>query len=99
MSRIRKKIEKRAARLLIESGIFNVADWDEINLCFYSTDYWGESNEINPCDYLYDLAIDSSFEYVCVDWDTGYYQELGKKCDLSIIEAIRLFKANFGVKR
>ena len=95
MSRIRKKIEKRAAQLLIKSTTFDVADWDEINLCFYSTDYWGESNEINPWDYLYDLAIDSTVEHVCVDWDTGYYQEFGKKCDLSIIEAIRLFKTNY----
>lgn len=99
MSRIRKKIEKRAAKLLIESGIFDAADWDSLNLCFYSEDYWGEGNEINPWDYLYDLAIDSTFEYVCVDWDTGCYQELGKKCDLSIIEAIRLFKTNYGAKQ
>lgn len=99
MSRIRKKIEKRAAKLLIESKILDAADWDDLNLVFYSTDYWGESNEINAWDYLYDLAVDSTFERVCVDWDTGYYQELGKKCDLSIIEAIRVFKTNYGPKQ
>lgn len=95
MTRIRKKIEKRAAQLLIQSGIFNADDWDELNLCFWSNDYWGESNEINAWEYLYDLAIESTIECVSVDWDSGYYTEFGKKCNLSIIEAFRIFRVNY----
>ena len=95
MNRIRKKIEKRASQLLIEAGIFNDGDWDDLNLCFYSTDYWGETNEINAWDYLYDLSIEATVDRVCIDWDSWQYTEFGRKCDLSIIEAVRIFKNNY----
>lgn len=95
MTRTRKKLEKRAAQLLIQSGIFDANDWDDLNLCFWSNDYWGESNEISAWDYLYDLAVESTIDYVSVDWDSGYYTEFGKKCDLSIIEAFRIFRINY----
>ena len=95
MSRIRKKIEKRAAQLLIKTGIFNKDDYDDVNIVFYSVDYWGECDEINPWDYLYDLAVDSTIKYVEVDLDSGLYREVGKNEYLSIIEAIRLFKENY----
>lgn len=32
MSRIRKKIEKRAAQLLIKSTTFDAADWDYLDM-------------------------------------------------------------------
>lgn len=95
MSRIRKKIEKRAAQLLIKSGIFNKDDYDELNVIFYSIDYWGECDEINPWDYLYDLAVESTIEYVECDINTGLYSEIGKIEYPSIIQAIRLFKKNY----
>ena len=95
MNRIRKKIEKRSAKLLIQSGIFQKDDYDDLNIIFYSTDYWGDPDEINPWNYLYDLAVDATVEYVEVDLDSGYYTEFGKKCDLSIIDAIRVFKENY----
>lgn len=95
MSRIRKKIEKRAAQLLIDAKIFNRDDWDDSNLCFYSVDYYGECDEINPWNYLYDLAVDSTIQYVECDIDTGLWLEIGKIEYPSIIEAIRLFKKNY----
>lgn len=93
MSRIRKKIEKRAAGLLIESGFFNKSDWDEINLCFYSVDYFGECCEINPWDCLYSMAVDFSTEYPEDCDDDGRYIPIKKNEYPSIIEVIRLYKA------
>ena len=95
MSRIRKKIEKRAAKLLIKAGIFNKDDYDDLNITFYTTCYQGECDEINPWDYLYDLSIEATVDHVCIDWDSGQYTEFGRKCDLSIIEAVRIFKNNY----
>ena len=95
MSRIRKKIEKRAAKILIKSGIFSKDDYDNINGIFWSTDYWGESNEINPWDYLYDLAVESTVEYVEVDWEFGNFKEFNRKEYLSIIDVFKLFKKNY----
>lgn len=95
MSRIRKKIEKRAAQLLINSGIFQKDDYDELNIVFYSIDYWGESNEINPWGYLHDLAVESTIEHVEIDLDSGRYKEIGKIEYPSIIEVIKLFKKNY----
>ncbi|MBA4069526.1 MAG: hypothetical protein C0495_06685 [Acinetobacter sp.] len=95
ISRIRKKIEKRAAELLIKAKIFDASDWDSLNLCFYSQDYYGECNEINAWNYLESLAVEATVKYVEVDMDSGYYTELGKKDDLSIIEAINIFKENY----
>lgn len=95
MSRIRKKIEKRAAKLLIKAGIFNKDDYDDLNIIFYTTCYCGECDEINPWDYLYDLAVDSTIECIEFDLDSGLYKEVGKKEYPSIIEAIRLFRSNY----
>lgn len=52
--RIRKKIEKRAADLLIKAKVFQEDDWDGVNLCFYSQDYYGEG-----C--VKDLEVDIKF--------------------------------------
>lgn len=93
--RIRKKIEKRAAKLLIQANIFKQEDWDDLNLCFYSEVYCGECCEINAWNYLEELAEESTVEHVIVDLDTGKYKEVGRKQHLSIIESISLFKKHY----
>lgn len=95
MSRVRKKIEKRAAQLLIKATIFNRDDYCPIENRFYSSDYYGEYTDINPWYYLYELAVESAVEYVVVNWDDGTYKEYPQKRDLSIIEAIKIFKRNY----
>ena len=95
MSRIRKKIEKRAAKLLIQSGIFNVDDYDELNVIFYSMDYFGECDEINPWTYLYCLAVDSTIEFSETELNSGRYRIDRKHDNLSIIQAVTIFKKNY----
>lgn len=95
MNRIRKKIEKRAAQLLIDAKIFNQDDYDELNILFYSQDYFGECEEINPWDYMYSLAQESLVEYVEVDEGWGVKEIWSRAEDLSIIDAIKIFKANY----
>lgn len=95
LCRIRKKIEKRAADLLIKATVFQEDDWDSINLCFYSQDYYGECCEINAWNYLEELAEESTVDHVCVDLDTGKYCEVGRKRNLSIIQAINIFINNY----
>lgn len=93
MSRIRKKIEKRAAQLLIKSNIFNQSDYCDIEKCFYSVDYFGEYTEINPWEYLYSLAVDLSTEYPENSDELGRYFPIKRNEYPSIIKAIKIFKS------
>lgn len=93
MSRIRKKIEKRAAQLLIKSNIFNQSDYCDIEKCFYSMDYFGEYTEINPWEYLYSLVVDLSTEYPKDSDELGRCFPIKRNEYPSIIEAIKIFKS------
>lgn len=95
LNRLRKKLEKRAAALLIQATIFNKEDWDDVNLCFYSQDYLGECNEINAWNYLEELAEEATIVSVEINLLTGYYAEVGKREYLSVIEAMEIFKKHY----
>ena len=93
MSRIRKKIEKRAAQLLIESKIFKQSEYCDIEKCFYSVDYFGEYTEINPWEYLYSLAVDLSTEYPKDSDELKRHFPIKRNEYPSIIETIKIFKS------
>lgn len=92
-----KKLTTTAKRLLIKAGIAHNDEfelwnnkWHLQTFCQSREESWYD--EIDPWQYLYQLVQESCIDYVEIDSDWGYEEIYKKDPNLSVKDAIKVFK-------
>jgi hypothetical protein len=104
MSRLEKKLDKRAKELLIKSGMVDASEFEKLDghwVMYQLSGCWEyqEYDEVSPWGYLYRLVCDACVSMTMEDDDSeiGYHIEYIEKIKFneSIIDTFRIFKSEY----
>ena len=104
MSRLEKKLDKRAEELLIKSGVVDASEFEKLDghwVMYQLSGGWEyqEYDEVSPFNYLFGLVCDACVSITAEDDDSeaGYHIEYIEKIkfDKSIINTFKIFKSEY----